>query len=146
MHANSRKLFLLATAGAEAVAGLGLLLTPAVLLTLLLGVEDASSVAIFIARLAGAALLAIGIASWMARADTLNPAQFGLLAGILFYNAAAAMLLAFAGTVLKMQGALLWPVVAIHGILAICGLRCLRSDAVAATPRGEAIDRPTSKN
>jgi hypothetical protein len=146
MHPNSRKLFLLATACAEAATGACLIVAPAVLLSLLLGVENVASVAILLARLAGAALLAIGIASWMAKADTPNPAQFGLLAGILFYNAAAALLLAFAGAVSKMQGILLWPVVAFHVLMAIWTLTCMHSDDAAGNLRGEAVDRRTSKN
>jgi hypothetical protein len=58
--------------------------------------EHASTEAMFIGRIAGAALLAIGVASWMARTDTLNNAQLGLITGILVYDTAASILLAFA--------------------------------------------------
>ena len=111
MHATSRKLFLLVMALVETATGLGLLILPAVLFASLLGLEQATIDAIFVGRLAGAALLAIGVASWMARSDTLTAAQLGLLTGLLIYNAAASVLLAFAGTVLKMSGVMLWPAV-----------------------------------
>ena len=81
---------------------------------------------IFVGRIAGAAVLAIGTASWVARADARTPAQLGLLTGILIYDAAAAILLAFAGLILKTNGVLLWPAVAIHGILAVWCLICLQ--------------------
>jgi hypothetical protein len=62
----------------------------------------------------------------MARTDTRTPAQLGLLTGILVYNAAATLLLAYAGAVLKMVGDLLWPAVAIHAILAVWCFSCLK--------------------
>jgi hypothetical protein len=59
------------------------------------------------------------------------PAQRRLLTGLLVYNVAASMLLAFAGAVLKMMGVLLWPAVAAHAILAVWCFHCLRSDSLA---------------
>jgi hypothetical protein len=134
MHAGNRKLFLSVTAFVEASTGLCLLILPAVLFAILLGLDHATVYAIFVGRLAGAALLAIGVASWMARSDTLTPAQRGLLTGILIYDAAASILLAFAGAVLKMIGVLLWPAVALHAILAVWCLSCLRPDRIAGVP------------
>jgi hypothetical protein len=137
MYTRNRKLFLLITALVEAATGLCLLFLPAVLFTGLLGLAHATVDAIFVGRLAGAALLAIGIASWMARNDTRTPAQLGLLTGILIYNVAASMLLAFAGAVLEMTGVLLWPAVAVHAILAVWCFGCLRPDSIAPhSPRG----------
>jgi len=141
MRSANRKLFLLITAFVEAATGFCLLLLPDVVFRLLLGVGQATAEAILVGRIAGAALLAIGIASWMARADTFTPAQRGLLTGILIYDAAASMLLAFAGAVLKLIGALLWPAVALHAILAIWCLGCLRPDRIARGSRGDAVDR-----
>jgi len=94
---------------------------------------------------AGAALLAIGVASWMARADTLTPAQSGLLTGLLIYDATAAILLVFAGTVLKMIGVMLWPAVALHAVLAAWCLSCLRLYGFVSDSRGEGADRATPK-
>ena len=131
MHATARKLLLLITAFVEAATGVGLLLLPAAVFAVLLGLEHAAVEAILIGRLAGAALLAIGVASWMAaKTDVPTPAQLGLLTGILVYNVAAAMLLAFAGAVLKMVGVLLWPAVALHAILAVWCFCCLRTSTL----------------
>jgi uncharacterized membrane protein YobD (UPF0266 family) len=88
--------------------------------------ENAAVDATFVARIAGAALLAIGAASWMARTDELNSSLFGLLIGILFYNTAVSILLVYASTVLKMTGVMLWPTVAFHAILAVWGSLLLR--------------------
>ena len=89
----TRKLFLVVIAAVEAATGLGLLLLPSVPFALLLGLESATVEAIFVGRIAGAALLAIGAASWMAMKYALNTSLFGLLAGILIYNTAVSILL-----------------------------------------------------
>lgn len=127
MHAMSRKLFMVVTAFVETATGFGLLILPSVLFASLLGLEQATVDAIFVGRIAGAALLAIGVASWMARSDALTTAQCGLLTGILIYNAAASVLFAFAGAVLKMSGVLLWPAVVLHAILTVWCFSCLRA-------------------
>ena len=129
MYARDRRLFLSVTALVEAATGLCLLIVPAVLFIVLLGLDHATVDAIFVGRLAGAALLAIGIASWTARIDTRTPTQIGLLTGILVYNAAATLLLAYAGAVLKMMGVLLWPTVVIHAILSVWCFGCLRPES-----------------
>jgi hypothetical protein len=63
----------------------------------------------------------------MARTDTRSPAQLGLLTSILIYNAAATLLLAYAGVILKMVGVLLWPAAVTHAILAVWCFDCLKS-------------------
>jgi hypothetical protein len=83
MQTRNQKLFLLVTALVEAATGLCLLFLPTVLFIVLLGLEHAAADTIFVGRLAGAAVLAIGTASWVARADARTPAQLGLLTGIL---------------------------------------------------------------
>jgi hypothetical protein len=70
------KPFLVITAFVEAATGFCLLFLPELVFSLLLGVERAAAEAILVGRIAGAALLAIGVASWMARADTLTPAAW----------------------------------------------------------------------
>jgi len=117
---------LVVVAAVEAPIGLGLLFLPSVPFALLLGLESATVEAMFVGRIAGAALLAIGVASWMARTDELNPSLFGLLIGILIYNTAVLILLVYAGAVLKMVGIMLWPTIALHAILAVWGSLLLR--------------------
>jgi len=136
MRVRNRKLFLAVTAVVEAATGLCLLVLPAFLFAVLLDLDHATADVMFVGRIAGAALLAIGIASWSARRDNRTPAQLGLLTGILVYNVAASALLAFAGTILKLVGVLLWPAVAVHVVLAIWCLTCLRQDDVATLSIG----------
>ncbi len=125
MFAKNCKLFLSVTAFVEIPTGLCLLILPAVPLALLLGIDHAPKDALFVGRLAGAALLAIGVASWIARNDSRTPAQLGLLTGILVYNTAATLLLAYGGASLKMVGVLLLPAVALHATLAVWCFVCL---------------------
>jgi hypothetical protein len=115
------KAFLMVTAFVEVGAGFCLLVLPAVAIALLLGLTHAALETLLVGRVAGAALLGIGIASWLARDDHLTSAQLGLLIGILFYNATVSVLLAFAGIGLGMAGVALWPAVVLHTALAAFG-------------------------
>lgn len=124
--------FLTATAVVEVGAGLALLLVPRATLGLLLGVEQAATETLLVSRVTGAALLAIGSASWLGRHDAGSPARLGLLGGILIYDLAAAALLAYAGTALGLGGVILWPVVALHGTFSVWGVACLPRRPVGA--------------
>ena len=124
-----RNSFLIVVAAVEAATGLGLLLLPSVAFALLLGLESAAVEAILVGRIAGATLLAIGVASWMARKDELNPSLFGLLVGLLIYNTTVSILLVYAAAVLKMTGVMLWPTVVFHALLAVWGGVLLRRNS-----------------
>jgi hypothetical protein len=116
---------LIATAIVETATGAALLLVPALVVSLLLGATlDGSAVSI-LARVLGAALVALGLVSWLARDDARSPAARGLVVGLLFYNTAVLTLLSFAGFGPELRGVALWPAVAPHATLgAWCG-RCL---------------------
>jgi hypothetical protein len=102
-----------------------LLVLPSVPQSLLLGTTQATPEATFFARIAGAALLAIGVACWLGRSATPGPAQLGLIAGVLVYDAVAVVLLAHAGLYSSLAGIALWPAVVLHAVLAVwCGV-CL---------------------
>jgi hypothetical protein len=120
-----RTYFLIVTAIGEAGTGVFLLALPSVPIALLLGVEQVSPETNVCARIAGAALLAIGVACWFARNDDGRPAQLGLLSGILIYDVAAAALLAYSGLGLGLVGLALWPAVIIHAALAGWCVICL---------------------
>jgi hypothetical protein len=131
------KWLLSVTAVAEAGTGLCLLVLPDVPVALLLGLTQVAPETLLVGRVAGAALLGIGIASWLARNDRRTPAQRGLLAGILLYDVAAAGLLGFAGHTLNLVGPALWPAVVLHAALAAwCVVECLpgREGASAIAP------------
>jgi len=89
----------------EAATGLALLIAPSLVGQLLLGTE-LTGVAVTVARVAGIALIALGIACWPG-----TP-----LIGMLTYSAAVTVYLAYLGFA-GMNGILLWPAVVLHVIL-----------------------------
>jgi hypothetical protein len=123
-----RLYLLIVTAFVEVGTGLLLLLLPSVPLALLLGLDDPAAETLFMGRVGGAALLAIGVASWLARRDQGGPAQQGLFIGVLIYDAGAASLLAYAGVVLRRAGIALWPAVVLHTSLAAWCVVCVRRE------------------
>jgi hypothetical protein len=90
----------------EAGTGLALLIVPSLVGRLLLG-EELTGIAIPVARVAGIALIALGIACWPG-----TP-----LVGMLTYSAAVTLYLAYVGLVGGLTGILLWPAVGVHAIL-----------------------------
>ncbi len=84
------------------------------------------------------ALLAIGIACWIARDDSDSRSQHGLLWAMLVYNSGAFAVLAFAGSTLTMAGFALWPVALLHALMAIWCTVCVRASAVRYGPPGSA--------
>jgi len=113
------------TALIEAATGLGLIATPSIVVRLLLGSPLDTSAAVMLGRVAGTALLALGVACWLARDDTQSRAARGLVVTILLYNVSVATLLAFAGVGLGLHGLALWPAVILHAGMAIWCTACL---------------------
>jgi hypothetical protein len=103
---------------AEAATGLALLLVPSLVGRLLLG-EELTGVAIPVARVTGIALIALGIACWPG-----TP-----LVGMLTYNAAVTLYLAYVGFTGGLTGILLWPVVILHAILTALLTRALTASS-----------------
>jgi hypothetical protein len=121
-----RAYLLIVTAFGEAGTGLLLLVLPSVPLALLLGIDRASPETIVVSRVAGAALLAIGVACWLGRFDTQGAAQLGLLTGVLIYDMVVAVILAYTGLFLSLVGVVLWPGVVLHAALAVWCAVCLQ--------------------
>ena len=90
----------------EAGAGLALLIVPALAGRLLLG-EELTGVAIPVARVAGIALIALGVACWP------GPP----LVGMLIYSAVVTLYLSYVGLTGDLTGIFLWPAVILHVIL-----------------------------
>jgi len=121
----ARKL-LIVTAFVEASTGLMLLLSPALVVAVLLGAALDGPAALVVARMAGAALLSLGGACWLARNDGPNRGVPGLVAAMLLYNSVAVAVLAHAGAVASLVGLLTWPVIGLHAALAVWCIACLR--------------------
>ena len=113
------------TAVIEVGAGMALMSFPSAAAMLLLGTPLETSAALTVARVAGAGLLALGVACWFARSDMQSHAAIGLVAAMFLYNAAAAAVLAYAGIWLGLHGALLWPAVFLHAAMAVWCAACL---------------------
>src|SRR5436190_2140639 len=91
------RMLLAVTALAETPVGLMLLLSPSLVARLLLGASLDLPAASIAGRIAGAALLSLSAACWLARADGPSRARRGLVAAMLLYNCAATAVLAHAG-------------------------------------------------
>jgi len=83
-----------------------------------------------IGRVAGAALLSLGVACWLARNDETRRAAIGMVTAMLLYNVAAVAVLAYAGIGAGLSGIGLWPAVLLHAALAVWCLACLRTKRV----------------
>jgi hypothetical protein len=108
--------FFAVTAAIEAGAELGLIAAPDLAVKLLLG-ADISGAAVPLGRVAGVALLALGLACWLARGH----AASALTSPMLLYNCGVAAVLGMAG-VSRMTGVLLWPAIALHAAMAVWSL------------------------
>ncbi|MGE0034155.1 MAG: hypothetical protein AB7S93_00810 [Xanthobacteraceae bacterium] len=123
------RLLLIVTAVFEAVTGLLLMFWPAGALKLLFGPATAAPLGPGGARVAGIALLALGIACWFARERGLTPAGRRMRAIMLTYNVAVAALLVVAGVHYAPVGIALWPAVFAHCVLAVWCVASLRRGA-----------------
>ena len=91
---------------AEAGTGAVLLAYPPIVAQLLFGAEITGA-GIVLGRVAGIALIALGVACWPG-----TP-----LVGMLIYSALVTLYLAYVGATGGLTGILLWPAVALHAIL-----------------------------
>jgi len=102
------KQVLIFAAVGEAATGLALLVVPSLVGQLLLD-QELIGIALPVARVAGIALIALGIACWP------GPP----LVGMLIYSTVVALYLAYLGFTGGLTGVLLWPAVALHAVLSI---------------------------
>jgi len=119
-----KRALVLAAVG-EAATGLALLVVPSIVGKLLLG-EELTGVAVPVARVAGIALIGLGVACWPG-----TP-----ILGMLTYGAAVAVYLAYLGLAGGLGGILLWPAVALHVVLAIL---LVLPDHILDGPRGASL-------
>jgi hypothetical protein len=113
------KTLLTAKCVVEVLAGLALALLPTLSASLLLGSQANVPVGTVIARIAGSALLTLGIACWLARHDSQSRAASGLLMALLFYDTAVVGTLLYARFGMGLFAIGLWPAVALHSGLGL---------------------------
>ena len=111
-------------AGLEMATGLALAMAPTLVIALLLGLETSPDMQP-VARVAGIALIALGMACWPVRprAENVPSAYWAMLA----YNILTAAYLADIGAAEGLGGVLLWPAAAGHAALAAAQVYIWRS-------------------
>src|SRR6476619_3276934 len=104
---------LICAAVLEGLAGMVLILAPGVAIVLLFG-EAPGATSSMVGRLAGIALLSLGIAGWGAHANGAGPARTGTVRGITLYNAGAGLLLIAVATSWRSAGVAAWVAGILH--------------------------------
>jgi hypothetical protein len=117
------------SAALEGVTGIVLIAAPS-LVAWLLFAADLPPAGQATGRVAGFALLALGLACWPAQIKTPNAAA---LRGLLLYNVLATLFLLYLGMSRELVGVLLWPAFAVHALLSILLARLLLQRDVSNT-------------
>ena len=139
---KNRSLFI-ATTVIEVGAGLALMVSPALAVSILAGGSFDTAADTVVGRVAGAVLLALALVSWLARNEDYSSAATGIVSGLLLYNAGAVAVLAYAGIGLRLSGIGLWPAVALHVAMAAWCLAVLASSKrLAKLKKGLAVPAP----
>jgi hypothetical protein len=105
----------------ESATGLALMIDPATVARLLLG-SELSGPGMPLGRVAGFAMLSLGIASWPQ--GNAPPGVAPALNAMLTYNLLASLYLFYLGIRGDWVGRLLWPAVTIHAVLTVLLGRC----------------------
>ena len=119
------KLLLIVTAVLEAGVGVALLAFPSATVVLLLATPLEASAAVTLGRVAGAALLALGVANWLVQFDERSDAARALVVAMVVYNLGAVAILGTAGILSQPVGIALWPGVVVHLAMAVWCVLCL---------------------
>ena len=106
-------MLIIVAAAIEVATGIVLMVAPSAFARVLLG-ADLSSAGQALGRIAGFALLSLGLACWPKR----GPAASALASpALLIYNLLITLYLAYVGIAGELVGTLLWPAVALHAVL-----------------------------
>jgi hypothetical protein len=113
------------TSVVEVGTGIVVILVPALVVKLLVGLEIAGD-GTLLARCFGIALLGLSFACWPGKSAGGSVAAFR---GMLIYNAAISIYLGYLAVFEHLYGLLLWPAVVLHAIVALLLLWTLRERA-----------------
>lgn len=108
-----KKYLIMLFAFSEALTGIALFIAPSFICGLIFG-EEVLGVGVLIARIAGIALIALGMACWSSRS---------VIIAMLFYSTSAMLYLAYVGVMGDFTGLLLWPAVIFHGLMSVLLLK-----------------------
>jgi hypothetical protein len=109
----------------EAATGLALMIHPALVAQLVFG-AGVSGAGMALGRVAGVALLTLGVACWPGRKAGNRDAP--ALRAMLTYSLLVTLYLAYLGGVVHLAGMLLWPAVAAHVVFTILLVAAWRKD------------------
>jgi len=109
----------------EIATGIALLVIPVALVQLLLGSTLDAATGMAVARVAGLALVSLGLACWFGSRDQHSRACLGIIAAMLVYNLGVVVLLVSWRYGAGMTGIGLLPVSALHAALAVWCIACL---------------------
>ncbi len=116
------------TAILEIPTGVGLVVSPSMVASVLLGVPLDTPAGQVIGRIGGVALVALGVACWVARREAWSRSVVGVVLAMLVYNFGAVAILAHAGIGWGLAGIGLWPGVMLHTLLGIWCAVCLQNN------------------
>ena len=119
------KTLLLTKSAVETLTGVALALFPSLLISLFLGSPLETPAGTVVARMAGSALLALGIACWLARDNSESRAATGLIIALLLYDVAVVVIFLCARLGAGLWGIGFWPVVVLHSGLWGWSVVCL---------------------
>ena len=117
-------------AGIEAMTGVALIVDPSLVARLLLG-AGLSGVSVAVGRVAGFALLALGLACWPGK-ETTRPAPWAIVT----YNLLVTPYLLYLGIRGEWVGRVLWPAVALHAVMTFLLVRTWWKGGQTAVRRG----------
>ena len=118
----------------EAATGLALMIYPSLVGQLLFG-DGVAGAGMGLARVAGIALLALGVACWPGREVGSGSARSAW--AMLTYSLLVTLYLVYLGVVVHLAGMLLWPAVAAHVVfmlLLVAAWRHERQNSGGSTP------------
>jgi hypothetical protein len=109
----------------EAATGLALMIQPALVAQLLFG-DGVSGAGMALSRVAGVALLALGVACWPGRQA--GSGEVPAFRAMLTYSLLVTIYLVYLGGVEHLAGVLLWPAVAAHVVFMLLLVAVWRKD------------------
>ncbi len=119
------KVLLTLMAVLEATVGLALLVSPALPASILLGAPLDTPAGLTVGRVAGSALLALGIACWRVRQEGRSHSANGVVTSMMFYNVFVVATLLYAQLRLGVKGIGIRPAVFLHVVLALWCITCV---------------------
>src|SRR5258707_1231133 len=125
------KRLLIFTALIETGTGLALIICPSWVVRLLLNSPLEAPVALTLGRVAGAAVLVLGLACWLIGREGKTQAAKRLVTAMTIYNGVVSLILLEAGLFQGQAGIALWPAVILHVALTPW---CILSNRSARVP------------